>query len=107
MSYARRLAGIDETTLRLEHLRVRTRYHQGAINPVERAIQRFGARHIPSTSWTYGSSASATAFDRSRTSARTATPVRENSRTTAEPLRPAAPVTRIMQSSIAMDAYAL
>src|SRR5215813_1351745 len=43
----------------------------------------------------------AEAFDRSRTRARTATPWRENSRTSAEPLRPAAPVTRIMQSSIA------
>src|SRR5215510_1271 len=54
----------------------------------------------PSTSSTYGNSASATAFDRSRTSARTATLLRENSRTTSEPFRPAAPVIRIMRSSI-------
>src|SRR5262245_39525265 len=47
MSYARRLASIDEPALRFEHLRVRTRYHQGAINTPKHAIQRFGARHIP------------------------------------------------------------
>src|SRR5262245_5718231 len=47
MSYVRRLAGIDEPALRLEHLRVSTRYHQGAINTPKHAIQRFGARHIP------------------------------------------------------------
>src|SRR5215471_8885621 len=47
MSYARRLAGIDEPALRLEHLRVGTRYHQGAVNPPKHAIQRFEARHIP------------------------------------------------------------
>src|SRR5262245_25557817 len=53
----------------------------------------------PSTSSIYGNFASATALDRSRTSARTATPLRENSRTIADPLRPAAPVTRIMPTS--------
>src|SRR5262245_44880931 len=47
MSYARRLAGIDEPALRLEHLRVGTRYHQGAIDPFEHVIQCFGARHVP------------------------------------------------------------
>src|SRR5262249_20745433 len=57
----------------------------------------------PSTSSTYGNSASATARDRSRTSARTAPPLRENSRAIAEPFRPAAPVIRIMQTSTATD----
>src|SRR5262245_64344886 len=47
MSYACRLASIDEPALRLEHLRVRTRYHQNAIDSLKRAIQCFGARHIP------------------------------------------------------------
>src|SRR5215813_5168427 len=47
MSYVRRLAGIDEPALRLKHLRVSTRYHQGAINAPKHPIQRFGARHIP------------------------------------------------------------
>src|SRR5262249_53825407 len=47
MSYVRRLARIDEPALRLEHLRVSTRYHQSAINSPKRAIERFGARHIP------------------------------------------------------------
>src|SRR5262245_36228836 len=46
MRDARRLARIDEPALRLEHLEVRTRYHQGAINPLKHAIQRFGSRHI-------------------------------------------------------------
>src|SRR5262249_9396141 len=46
MSYARRLAGIDEPTLCRGHLRVRARYHQGSIDTLKRAIQRFGARHI-------------------------------------------------------------
>src|SRR5262249_51702866 len=47
MSYLRRLAGIDEPALRLEHLRASTRYHQGAINAPKHVIQRLGARHIP------------------------------------------------------------
>src|SRR5215470_5671829 len=46
MRDARRLARIDEPALRLDHLQVRTRYHQGAINTPKHAIQRFGARHI-------------------------------------------------------------
>src|SRR5262249_55091913 len=57
----------------------------------------------PSTRSIWGSPASTPAFERSRTSARTCIPLRENSRTTAEPLRPAAPVTRIMQSSFVID----
>src|SRR5262245_33085087 len=47
MSHARCVASIDEPALRLEHLRVGTRYHQGAIDPLKHAIQCFGARHIP------------------------------------------------------------
>src|SRR5262245_35363970 len=46
MRDARRLARIDELALRLEHLEVGTRYHQGAINPPKHAIERFGSRHI-------------------------------------------------------------
>src|SRR5262249_5348579 len=47
MSYARSLASVDEPTLHVYHLRVGARYYQGAINTLERAIQRFGARHVP------------------------------------------------------------
>src|SRR5262245_7259554 len=47
MSYPSRLAGIDEPALHLDHLRVSTRNHQGAIYPLKHALQRFGARHIP------------------------------------------------------------